>query len=141
MIEIGLAPESGADSVEITFPAGLPGFPHATRFRLVPWHRSDDPFLTMVCCDDPEVSFVVAPPWAVYPDYQFDLDPVTTRRLSLRQPSDALVLCVVTLRERREDATLNLLGPIVVNRLTHEACQVVLLTAGYDLHAPLERPS
>jgi flagellar assembly factor FliW len=47
------------------------------------------------------------------------------------------VFVVVTLRERPEDSTLNLLGPIVVNRHSHEAAQVVLPSAGYSVRAPL----
>jgi flagellar assembly factor FliW len=34
-------------------------------------------------------------------------------------------------------ATLNLLGPIVVNRYTHEAAQVVLPTTSYSVRTPL----
>ncbi len=32
---------------------------------------------------------------------------------------------------------MNLLGPIVVNRHTHEAAQIVLPTSGYSVRAPL----
>ena len=64
----------------------------------------------------------------------------TTRaaeRLGLGVADDAIVLAVVTLRDRPEDATLNLLGPIVVNRHTHEAAQIVLPTTSYSVRAPL----
>ena len=47
------------------------------------------------------------------------------------------MLAVVTLRDRPDEATLNLLGPIVVNRHTHEAAQVVLPTTSYSVRAPL----
>ena len=50
---------------------------------------------------------------------------------------DAIVLAVVTLRDRPDEATLNLLGPIVVNRHTHEAAQIVLPTTSYSVRAPL----
>ena len=39
--------------------------------------------------------------------------------------------------EDPSDATLNLLGPIVVNRFTLEAAQVVLSSSGYSVRAPL----
>jgi flagellar assembly factor FliW len=72
-----------------------------------------------------------------YPDYEFELDNGTAERLSLQSSEDAVVFAVVTLRDRPEDSTLNLLGPIVVNRFTHEAAQVVLPTSGYSVRAPL----
>ncbi len=126
-----------AVSVEITFPAGLPGFPDSHRFELTPWGPADTPFMLMSSLDDDEVGFVVVPPWVFYPDYEFDLDDATAARLGLRAPEDALVFCVVTLRDRPEDATLNLLGPVVVNRHTLEAAQVVLAASGYSVAAPL----
>ena len=87
--------------------------------------------------DDPEVGFVVVPPWVFYPDYEFELDNGTAERLSLTQAEDAVVFAVVTLRDIPADSTLNLLGPIVVNRNSHEAAQVVLPSAGYSVRAPL----
>jgi flagellar assembly factor FliW len=87
--------------------------------------------------DDPDVGFVVVPPWVFYPDYEFDLDDATAERLGLREADDAIILAVVTLRDRPEEATLNLLGPIVVNCQSHEAAQVVLPTTNHSVRAPL----
>ena len=55
----------------------------------------------------------------------------------LRAVVEAEQRAVVALRDRPEDSTLNLLGPIVVNRVTYEAAQVVLPSAGYSVRAPL----
>jgi len=45
-----------------------------------------------------------------YPDYEFDV--TMTANGWYDEAEDAIVLAVVTLRDRPEDATLNLLGPI-----------------------------
>jgi flagellar assembly factor FliW len=132
-----LETEAVTDVVEINFPAGLPGFPQAHRFELAPWGPAGSPFMMLSSVDDPDVGFVVVPPWVFYPDYEFELDNGTAERLSLQSSEDAVVFAVVTLRDRPEDSTLNLLGPIVVNRFTHEAAQVVLPTSGYSVRAPL----
>jgi flagellar assembly factor FliW len=132
-----LETEAVTDVVEINCPAGLPGFPQAHRFELAPWGPAGSPFMMLSSVDDPEVGFVVVPPWVFYPDYEFELDNGTAERLSLQSSEDAVVFAVVTLRDRPEDSTLNLLGPIVVNRFTHEAAQVVLPTSGYSVRAPL----
>jgi flagellar assembly factor FliW len=132
-----LETQAATDVVEINFPAGLPGFPNAHRFDLAPWGPAGSPFMMLTSADDPEVGFVVVPPWVFYPDYEFELDNGTAERLNLTQAEDAVVFAVVTLRDVPSDSTLNLLGPIVVNRFSHEAAQVVLPSAGYSVRAPL----
>jgi flagellar assembly factor FliW len=132
-----LETQAATDVVEINFPAGLPGFPTAHRFELAPWGPAGSPFLLLSSADDPNVGFVVVPPWVFYPEYEFELDNGMAERLGLSEASDAVIFAVVTLRDRPEDSTLNLLGPIVVNRFTHEAAQVVLPSAGYSVRAPL----
>ena len=132
-----LETDTQTDFVAIRFEAGLPGFPHVHTFQLRTWGPPGSPYLNLRAVDDPDVGFVVVPPWVFYPDYEFDLDDATAERLGLRVPDDAIVLAVVTLRDRPDEATLNLLGPIVVNRHTHDAAQVVLPTSSYSVRAPL----
>jgi flagellar assembly factor FliW len=132
-----LETDTATDIAEITFPAGLPGFPQAHSFDLASWGPAGSPFLLLSSREDPDIGFVVVPPWVFYPEYEFELDTGTAERLSLTAAEDAVVFVVVTLRERPEDSTLNLLGPIVVNRHSHEAAQVVLPSAGYSVRAPL----
>ncbi len=132
-----LETQTTTDVVEITFPAGMPGFPHAHRFELTPWGPAGSPFMLLSSSDDADVGFVLVPPWVFYPDYEFEVDAGTAERLRLNAAGDAVVFAVVTLRDQPEDSTLNLLGPIVVNRVSHEAAQVVLPSSGYSVRAPL----
>lgn len=136
-----LETDTATDIADITFPAGLPGFPHAHRFQLAPWGPAGSPFLLLSSVEEPDVGFVVVPPWVFYPEYEFELDTETAERLALAAAEDAVVFAVVTLRERPEESTVNLLGPIVVNRFSHEAAQVVLPSAGYSVRAPLAMAS
>ncbi|MCZ7527678.1 MAG: flagellar assembly protein FliW [Acidimicrobiia bacterium] len=124
---------------EIVFGAGLPGFPGARRFVLEPWGAPDGPFWLMSCREDPDLAFVLVIPWVFFPDYDFELDPTTIARLGVQDPTDVLVYSVVTLGDRPEDATANLLGPIVVNRNTHEAVQAVLARSDYEARTPIAR--
>jgi flagellar assembly factor FliW len=132
-----LETHAATDIAEITFPAGLPGFPHTHRFEVAAWGPAGSPFLLLSSLEERDIAFVVVPPWVFYPEYDFELDTDTAERLALNAAEDAVVFAVVTLRERLEDSTLNLLGPIVVNRFTHEAAQVVLPSAGHSVRAPL----
>ena len=71
------------------------------------------------------------------PHYEFDLDTSTSQRLAISEPTDSLIMCVVTLGQQPEDATVNLLGPIVINRFTREAYQAVLDPSLFNVRAPL----
>src|SRR5260221_4450190 len=110
-----LETHAATDVAEITFPAGLPGFPNAHRFEVAPWGPAGSPFLLLSSTEDPDIGFVVVPPWVFYPTYEFELDTAAAERLALTESHAAVVFVVLTLREAPENSTLNLLGPIVVN--------------------------
>ena len=129
--------EAPADTAELIFDTGLPGFPDAHRFTLVRWGDEDSPFSLMRSLDHQDLEFVVVPPMVFFPDYEPELDDTTAARLDLERAEDAIVLVMVTLGERAADATANLLGPIVVNRHTRRAAQAVLANARYEVRTPL----
>ena len=129
--------EAPADTAELLFESGLPGFPDAHRFTLVRWGDEDSPFSLMRSLDNDGLEFVVVPPMVFFPDYEPELDDTTAARLDLDRADDAILLVMVTLGQQAADATANLLGPIVVNRNTHRAAQAVLASSGYELRTPL----
>jgi flagellar assembly factor FliW len=122
---------------ELTFPAGLPGFPELRRFALAQWGDEDSPYSTLVALDDPEVRFLVVPPEVFFDDYAVQLPDDDAVALGLSEPDDALVLVLITLGERAEETTANLLGPLVVNSRSRTGAQVVLADSGYDTGVPL----
>ncbi len=126
-------------SASLHFAAGIPGFPHLRAFTLSRWGGDESPFLMMTADQDPDVGFVVVSPFIYYPDYEFDLDDATAQRLGICERDDIQVLCIITLHDRPEEATANLLGPIVINVRNGEACQTVLPHAIYSVQAPLAR--
>lgn len=81
--------------------------------------------------------FLVISPFIIAPDYQPDISTEDVRFLGLNGPEDALVVNIVTLRPNRPP-TVNLKGPIVINRHSLIAKQVVPNNAGkYDVNHPL----
>ncbi len=115
------------DSV-IAFESGIPGFPAALHFTLVPWGTEDSPFSVLQCLDQ-QLELVVMLPDDFFPDYSPEIDDETVERLGLVTADDALVLVIVTVPDNVEQSTANLLGPIVINRHTRAALQVVLSEA------------
>ncbi|BCW99322.1 MAG: flagellar assembly factor FliW [Armatimonadota bacterium] len=109
---------------------GLVGIPQAKRFCLLS-HREDSPFLWLQCLDEPALSLAVINPMDFFNDYEFDLQDADVEALELTSAEDAVVLTTVTVDEERR-VTTNLLGPIVVNRRTLAAKQVVLSSENYS---------
>ena len=128
---------SPVDVPELTFPSGLPGFPGPRRFALVRWGGSEGPYSVLADLESPSVRFLVMPPHVFFPDYQVDLDDAVAAKIHLDDPADCLLLVVVTLGDRAEDATANLLGPIVLNLRTLEGVQAVLADSGHSTRVPL----
>ena len=125
------------DNPSVSFSSGLPGFPGARRFALVRWGASEGPYSVLVDLADPSVRFLVVPPAAFFPYYTVDLDDVICAALDLDEADDCLLLVIVTLGDRAEDATANLLGPLVINVRNREGMQAVLADSGYGTRVPL----
>ena len=122
------------DGEPIEFAAGIPGFPACRRFRLEHLAPELAPFCRMRSVEEPEIGFVVVAPGALFADYTVEIDEQHVVSLGLDSADDALVMVVVTLGD---PPTANLLGPIVVNRRTRAAAQVVQYQASYRAAEPL----
>jgi flagellar assembly factor FliW len=126
----------------IAFPQGLPGFPTATRFALLPLREAGDGLLVMQSEDDPDLRFLVLP----YREQELplrrdDLD-AACELLGVRS-EHAAVLLVVTRRPTAHEAGgagqlfVNLRAPVVVDTERRTAVQHVLASQGYSVRHPL----
>lgn len=123
----------------LELPSGLVGVPEAQRFALTRWGGEDSPYALMRALDAEGLEFVVVPPSVFFPDYAPVVDDDLVEHLELRDADDAVVLVIVTVADPVERSTVNLLGPIVVNRHTHRAAQAVLSPDDHDARQPLVR--
>lgn len=121
---------------KFTFPSGIPGFPDAHRFELVPL-AGLEPFAKLRCLDVDELEFVVVPPGKLFPDYVIQVPEEDAARLSLSEPEEALVLAIVTVPAPPGAPSVNLLGPVVANLSSGLAAQVVQHESSYEVRAPL----
>lgn len=124
---------------EIILPQGIIGFPEYKRAELLymPDHL---PFLWMKLCGPSEgIHFIVIEPGGIVPDYCPELFDEDALQLDLHSSSEAMILNVVTLKRRDPvEATVNLIGPIVVNRRTRVGRQLVISNySRYDAHHAL----
>jgi len=140
VIEIDPAERDGvAETIpccEIRMPAGLLGFEHMKNYLLVA-KPAEAPFRWLQVKGNPSLAFVVIEPFFFMPDYQPDIPQADVDFLGLSSPSDAAVYAVVTVAGPRR-ATVNLKGPIVINRNTGLGKQVVIANAAqYSVQQPL----
>ncbi len=128
-------PTNGSKGV-VVLPYGLLGFERVKNYSLLT-KPEEAPFLWFQMLQDPKHAFLVMPPAAAVPDYQPDLDDQDVEFLELDDPSDAFILNIVTLRGAGQ-ATINLKGPIVINRRTWIGKQVIPVNAvQYPVRHPL----
>lgn len=120
----------------IRFPLGLLGFEDIKDFVLLS-NPGEEPFAWLQVASNPSLAFLVVPPGAVIPDYRPDISAEDTDFLQLHEPEEALILNIVTTRGTL-NATLNLKGPIVLNRHTLMGKQVIPVNAAdYPVQHPL----
>lgn len=130
--------ESATSSQAVRLPEGLVGFPEYKSFELL-FVKDELPFVWMRLHGPDPLHFVVIEPGGIIPDYELELFDEDAAFLGISDPADAMVLNIVTVKPGAQaSATVNLAGPIIVNRRTAIAKQCVLANYGrYSAHHPL----
>ena len=111
-----------AESV-IRMPLGLLGLEQYKQFTLQA-NPEEEPFLWLRVLDEPQMAFLVLSPFVVMPTYEPNIPAEDEAFLGLQDPQDTLILNIVTMRGS-QPPTINLKGPIVLNRRTLVAKQVI----------------
>jgi flagellar assembly factor FliW len=120
----------------IRLPYGLLGFEGVKNYVLLT-NPDEAPFMWFQMLEEAKRSFLVVVPSLVVPDYHPNLGDGDVEFLELSSPGDAFLISIVTLRPHSQ-ATVNLKGPIVINRRTLVGKQVIPNNAaGYALKHPL----
>jgi flagellar assembly factor FliW len=121
---------------DVRLPMGLLGFEQIKDYLLIS-NPEEEPFRWLRVKDNPSLAFVVVEPFLAVPDYQPDIPQQDVEFLRLSQPQDAVLYSIVTLRAGG-NATVNLKGPVVINRTTGLGKQVIITNAGsYSVQHPL----
>ena len=120
----------------IDFVAPMPGFPDDRRFVLV---RLEDTGMlyALTSVDSAGLRFLVVPPAQFFPDYAPEIDDDALAALGVSDGDGLLVLLVVTAGDGVEDATVNLMAPIVLDQQTRRAVQLVLSRSGLSVRQKL----
>jgi flagellar assembly factor FliW len=120
----------------IQLPYGLLGFERVKNYVLLT-RPAEEPFMRLQMVGDTKRAFVVVPPNFVVDDYQPDISEQDVEFLELIEPAEAFVVNIVTLRAPGR-ATVNLRGPIIINRRTLIGKQVIPANAAeYAIQHPI----
>lgn len=107
------------------FPQELYGFAGARTFALLPAERLG--FFWLQSLDFEALTFLLIDPFLFVEGYSVDVGDDELGALSPMDPSELLVLSIVTLpREVSEPTTVNLQGPLILNIVKRQGRQVVV---------------
>ncbi|PRA81932.1 flagellar assembly protein FliW [Microbacterium sp. MYb66] len=118
----------------LSFLAPPPGLAPHVDFALAPVDGADGLF-SMRAVQDPELRLYLVDPQTVLSEYAPILTDEQADGLALGSPDDALILVVA--HPAADGVSVNLLAPVIVNRTTGAASQVILEDQDYPLRAPL----
>lgn len=117
---------SVSDDSILTFPSGLIGFNHQTKFALLTDERGLV-YQWLQAVDDGGVAFVVVQPGVVKPDYHVEVQDDTLEELNFQEGDLVELFAIVNIPPGEpEKATVNLQGPIVVNFAKNLGKQIIL---------------
>ena len=111
---------------------GIIGF-ESCRDYVVVRHDDKSAFRWLQSLQEPGVAFPVVEPFSFRPDYAPTISDTDARMLGLKADTPTLLFVVVSVPGNDPQAmTANLLAPIVINALTRQGKQVIVLDEGYS---------
>ena len=121
--------ESKTEILEIHMPFGLIGLPQLKKFTLAPIPGSH-PFLSMQAVVGGRFNFIVIEPCGLIAGYKLEVSDNDAEELQIHTADDARVLNIVTVHSLEPQfVTVNLVGPVVLNRGTLIGKQVIVTNA------------
>ena len=126
-----------ADEQVLDMPDGPIGFPHCTRFALLPAGR--DGYSWLHSMQEASLAFLIVDPFLYFEDYAVDLAGPILQRLDTTEPSQVNVFAIVTLPSAKSPATANLQGPLVFNVQSRTGFQAVIQDGTFGTREPVPR--
>lgn len=125
------------ESLIFTFISPIIGFEDAINYVLI---ENDDNniFRWLQSTQYPELAFPVSKASYFQIDYNFEIDDKTVDMLELSSIDDVLSLNIVNIpKGQPQKSTINLLAPIIINKRTKAAAQLILNGSEYLVKQPI----
>lgn len=109
----------------IKITGGILGFEKHEDYVLVPFNE-DNPLSFLQSVDQSTLAFIVVNPMEFFVDYEPDVPDADLKDIKITNPEQAVLVSLVSIPEKVEDMTVNLIAPIVINKDTKIGKQIVL---------------
>ena len=83
--------------------------------------------------EDKDLGIIVTNPFTFKKDYEIKLDDKLVEELEIQREEEVLIVNTVTLGEKREDFTSNLMAPLIINVTNSRGKQVILNDSRYKI--------
>ncbi|MDR0451249.1 MAG: flagellar assembly protein FliW [Treponema sp.] len=117
-------PVEADERQKIRFSQGLFGFESCRDYVLLDAEK--EPFYWLQSLDSVQTAFILINPFLFRPDYEVNISNEELEEIGVEEPEKALIFAIVTVPSGGSPMTANLQGPLVINRDTHAAKQVIL---------------
>ncbi|UCB45562.1 MAG: flagellar assembly protein FliW [Spirochaetota bacterium] len=116
---------------KVTFPEGIIGFEDIHDYYLL--DSKEGPFYWLQAAKFPELAFLLIDPRLFKEDYKLSMNESDLKAMNLESKKDLLDFAIITVPEDPAKISANLMGPIVVNRKTRVAKQVISKNDEYSI--------
>jgi len=93
----------------------------------------EGPFYWLQAKKDPDLAFLLIDPRIFIPDYRLEVQESDLKSIGIEAEDDILDFAIVTVPEDHAKISANLMGPIIINRKTHKAKQVISTNDNYTV--------
>lgn len=125
------------ESLVFSFISPIIGFEQAQKFILIE-NDNNNIFRWLQSIEYPELAFPVSSASNFKIEYNFEIDDKTVDMLDLKSIDEVLTLNLVNIPNGKpNDSTINLLAPVIVNKRTKDAAQIILNNTEYLTNHPL----
>jgi flagellar assembly factor FliW len=112
-----------AEKQKIAFPQGIIGFEKIREYYIL--DAKEGPFYWLQAAEYPELAFLLMNPRLFKSDYRLEVLESDLTSIGVESPEDCLDFVILTIPQDPSRISANLMGPIIVNRKTRVARQVI----------------
>jgi flagellar assembly factor FliW len=116
---------------KVSFPEGIIGFEDIHDYYLL--DSKEGPFYWLQADGFPELAFLLIDPRLFKEDYELSVKESDLKFMKLESKKDLLDFAIITVPEDPAKISANLMGPIIINRKTRVAKQVISKNDEYSI--------
>jgi flagellar assembly factor FliW len=119
----------------VSFEEGLYGFEKKKEFYLLDMEENSGVMYYLQSAEDKEVAFILINPYMFKGDYVLDVSKSDLKKIGLDKEEEVkdllLTFAIVTIPEKYDEMSANLLGPVLINAQKRLGIQALSLVEGY----------